>query len=205
MNKQRQTMLWASSAALMGALGWVGWRRWRREIETPSYQVLATKGGLEVRQYGPAVVAATDLQGSFTESLRAGFHLLAGYIFGGNQRHQSIAMTAPVGLQRRGNAWRMTFVMPSSFSSLETLPAPNDSRVQLEPVPGRRVAVRRFSGSATEAAMKEEEAWLLAELRRQGLRPVGAPVLAQYNAPFVPPFMRRNEIHIDVQPLEWVH
>ena len=205
MNKQRQSVLWASGAALMGALGWAGWRRWRRETETPAYRVLATKGDVEVRQYGPSLVAATELQGSFSDSLNAGFHRLAGYIFGGNQRQQSIAMTAPVNMQRLGNAWRMSFFMPSAFSSLEALPSPKDSRVHLEPVPGRRVAVRRFSGVATEAVVKEEEAWLLAELRERGLRPVGAPVLAQYNSPFVPAFLRRNEILIDVQPLEWVH
>src|SRR6218665_4168645 len=50
MNKQRQSVLWASGAALMGALGWAGWRRWRRETETPAYRVLATKGNVEVRR-----------------------------------------------------------------------------------------------------------------------------------------------------------
>jgi len=204
MDRQRQAVVWASGAALVGALGWVGWRRWRQGTETPDYRVLAVKGGLEVRQYGPLVVAATHLQGSFADSLETGFHRLAGYIFGGNQRRQSIAMTAPVGLQRQADVWRMTFVMPAALS-LETLPTPRDSRVLLEKVPARRVAVRRFSGRAHEATVKAQQEGLLAEIRRQGMRPVGAPVLAQYNSPFVPPFLRRNEILIEVQPLEWVH
>lgn len=205
MNRQTQTVLWTSGAALAGAVGWMGWRLLKEKTsEGPRYRVLAEKEGLELRQYLPSLVAVTDVEGSFAESLNTGFHRLAGYIFGGNRRGQSIAMTVPVGLQRRGNLRRMTFVMPAGFS-LEALPAPRDARVRLESVPPKRVAVRRFSGHASEARTRAEEARLIEDLKRQGLRPLGEPVLAQYNSPMVPPFLRHNEILIDVEPIAPVH
>ncbi len=226
MNKQTRTVLWASGTVLAGALGWAGWRLFQeKNIEEPEYRVLSVKDGVELREYVPTLVAVTEVEGEFDASLNEGFRRLAGYIFGGNRSKQSIsmtapvglqrasdsaqggeriAMTAPVGLQRSGQVWRMTFVMPSDYT-LETLPEPVDTRVRLETVPGKRVAVRSFSGSAPESVAKAEEARLLEDLREQGLRPVGEPVLAQYNSPFMPPFLRRNEIQVDVQAVEPVH
>lgn len=225
MNKQTRTVLWASGTALVGALGWAGWRLFQeKNVEVPEYRVLSVKDGVELREYGPTIVAVTEVEGDFDASLEAGFRRLAGYIFGGNRSKQSIAMTAPVGLQRAsdseqgeriamtapvgmqrsGPVWRMTFVMPSEYT-LETLPEPVDTRVRLESVPGKRVAVRSFSGSAPESVANAEQARLLEELRKLGLRAVGEPVLAQYNSPFMPPFLRRNEIQVDVQPVEPVH
>lgn len=224
MNKQSRTALWASGAVVAGALGWAGWRLFKeKDTPEPAYRVLSVKDDVELRQYEPTLVAVTELQGEFDASLNEGFHRLAGYIFGGNQRKQSLAMTAPVGMQQRGvgqserlemtapvgmqrqgAVWRMTFVMPEGYT-LETLPEPLDARVRLESVPGKRVAARRFSGSAPESVAKTEQARLLEDLRKQGLRPVGEPVLAQYNSPFMPPFLRRNEILVDVEAEESVH
>ncbi|HYO74485.1 MAG TPA: heme-binding protein [Archangium sp.] len=225
MNKQTRKVLWASGTVLAGALGWAGWRLFQeKNLEEPGYRVLSVKEGVELREYVPTLVAVTEVEGEFDASLNEGFRRLAGYIFGGNRSKQSIAMTAPVGLQRAsgseqgeriamtvpvgmqrsGQVWRITFVVPSEYT-LETLPEPVDTRVRLERVPGRRVAVRRFSGSAPESVAKAEQERLLEDLRQQGLRPVGEPVLAQYNSPFMPPFLRRNEILVDVQAVEPVH
>ncbi|HEX5746162.1 MAG TPA: heme-binding protein [Archangium sp.] len=225
MNKQTRTVLWASGTVLAGALGWAGWRLLQeRNLEEPGYRVLSVKQGVELREYVPSLVAVTEVEGEFDASLNEGFRRIAGYIFGGNRSKQSIsmtapvgvqrasgsgeseriAMTAPVGMQRSGQVWRITFVMPSEYT-LETLPEPVDARVRLETVPGRRVAVRSFSGSAPESVAKAEQARLLEDLRAQGLSPVGEPVLAQYNSPFMPPFLRRNEILVDVQAVEPVH
>jgi SOUL heme-binding protein len=225
MNRQTRAVLWASGTAVVGALGWAGWRLFQeKHLEAPEYRVLSVKDGVELREYAPTLVAVTEVEGEFNASLNEGFRRIAGYIFGGNRGKQSIsmtapvglqrasdsepgeriAMTAPVGLQRSGPVWRVTFVMPSEYT-LETLPEPVDARVRLETVPGKRVAVRSFSGSASESVAKAEQARLLEDLREQGLRPVGEPVLAQYNSLLMPPFLRRNEILVDVQAVEPVH
>eukprot|EP01036_Dinobryon_divergens_P000096 gene96-111_t len=44
----------------------------------------------------------------------AAFNQLAGYIFGGNQPQQKMAMTTPVIFQE-SNSRKMSFVMPSKF------------------------------------------------------------------------------------------
>lgn len=217
--------MWASGAALVGALGWVGWHFFsEKRLEKPRYRVLNDRTDVEIRQYAASLVAATELQGSFEQAVDTGFHRLAGYIFGGNRgprapedrvparlmhesaplQGQRLEMTAPVGLQRRGGGWRMTFLMPSEFT-LDTLPEPLDSRVRLAAEPARRVAVRRFSGPASESAAKAEEARLLEDIKRLGLRPLGEPVLAQYNSPFLPSFLRHNEILVEVEELLPLH
>ncbi|MET0405972.1 MAG: heme-binding protein [Cystobacter sp.] len=204
MNRQRQVVAWASGAAVVGALGWAGWKVFHKKTEEPEYRVLGEHGGVEVRQYAPTLVAVTEVEGAFDAAVNEGFHRLAGYIFGGNQRELSLSMTAPVGLRREGPRWRMTFVMPEGYT-LDTLPEPLDSRVRLEMVPGKRVAAWRFSGKVPESVARAEETRMLGLLREQGLHPKGKPVLAQYNSPFVLPFLRRNEILVDVSAPEAMH
>jgi hypothetical protein len=219
MNKQRQAWVLGTGAALAGVLAWAGKRVLsERAAGQPAFESLGEQEGVELRQYPPLAVAATHVEGTFASSVEEGFHRLAGYIFGDNLKKQSfdpaapevlqhrywipegerIEMTAPVFLQREGEAWRMTFVMPSGFT-LESLPVPADARIRLEAVAPKRMAALRFSGRATEEAVKARTAELLERLHRQRLHPVGEPLLAQYNSPFVPSFLRKNEILIEVR------
>ena len=55
-------------------------------------------------------------------------------------------MTAPVNLEKTGGKYRITFLMPSRYT-LETLPEPLDSRVELKEVPSRLMAAIRYSGT----------------------------------------------------------
>lgn len=223
MSRRQQVKIvkWVVGSVAALALLWVGRRVLvASQVEEPAYQRLAQYDGFELREYAPTVVAATEVQGDFRQSLDEGFRRLAGYIFGGNRRQQEISMTAPVSLQRtppseqgerismtapvsaerQEQGWRVTFVMPSEYT-LETLPQPVDERVRLEPVPARKVAVLRFSGRATEDMAEAHKAELLQRLEGQGLRATGQPVLAQYNPPWTPPFLRRNEILVPVESL----
>jgi hypothetical protein len=121
-------------------------------VEEPKFTLAIRDGPFEIRDYQAAVVAEVTVTGDRREAASKGFRLLAGYIFGGNRRHQSIAMTAPVAQERAGQkiamtapvtqtqqdgAWVVRFTMPSAYS-LETLPEPNDPRVHLR-VRGRSV------------------------------------------------------------------
>ncbi len=63
-------------------------------VEEPQYEVLQSIDGVEIRQYQATVQAVTILPGSSDTS--EGFRRLAGFIFGGNNKEQKIAMTAPV-------------------------------------------------------------------------------------------------------------
>ena len=163
-------------------------------IEEPDWQLIGNLEGVELRQYAPSIQAQTSLKGSGETS--AGFRRLAGFIFGGNDQKQQIAMTAPVA-ETLGNASPvMAFTMPSAYD-VKDLPLPNDNSVSVVEVPERKLAVISFSGWATKAKIERKSRELLAILERQGIEVIGGPSLHQYNPPWTPPFMRRNEIVVE--------
>jgi hypothetical protein len=182
--------------------------------EEPDFKVIQKSGALEVREYPPLIAAEVVVGGDRGQAVNAGFRLLAGYIFGGNTRRQSIAMTAPVvQAPARGESiamtapvvqtgangtWTVRFIMPRGYT-LDTLPTPNDQRVHLIPLPAARMAVVRFSGLAHEPDIQEKTTELRAFLAAQQLVAAGPPSLARYNPPWTLWFMRRNEIMIPVQ------
>ncbi len=166
-------------------------------IEKPQFTVLDRFGDIEIRQYAPYVVAETIVGDGygFGSAGNEAFRRLAGYIFGNNRDDDKIAMTAPVNQSSNSEGWRVTFMMPSKYR-LETLPEPLDARVELRQVPGRIVAALSYSGGWGEQKYSRNEARLLAGLEEAGLEAAGEPEFARYNAPFMPPFLRRNEVLI---------
>ena len=182
-------------------------------IEEPGYELVRKSDGYELRRYAGYCVAETEVAGSQTDAGNAGFRILAKYIFGANQSQQSIAMTAPV-LQAQSETIAMTapvtqqpgaapgtyvvqFTMPSKYT-LQTLPQPNDAQVRLRQLPDRLVAVRTYGGGWSLARYDTEFAALLEAMQRDGLVAIGAPQWARYNSPFSLPFMRRNEIWLEI-------
>lgn len=181
--------------------------------EEPPFTVIAAQGDFEVRDYAAMVAAEVAVTGDRKAAAGKGFRLLAGYIFGGNSRKQGIPMTAPVTqaaaagekiamtapvLKTGGNGtWVVRFIMPRG-STLDTLPRPNDSRVQLRALPPARVAVVRFSGLARQADVEAKTRAVAQFVKARQLQAIGAPFLAQYDPPWTLWFMRRNEVMIPV-------
>jgi hypothetical protein len=185
-------------------------------VATPPYTVLSEHEGYEIREYAPQIVAEVIVEGDFEASLNRGFRKLAGFIFGDNTApsgtgdSQAIAMTAPV-LEElatsspiamtapvleevaAGDKRKVTFVMPAQYS-MATIPKPRDPDVRLVEIPARRYAASRFSGWVDGKRASRMKARLLEDLTRDKQSPDGAPALAQYDPPWTPPFMRRNEI-----------
>jgi hypothetical protein len=196
------TALLASSAAMA--------------IEEPGFRVLDKDGAFELREYAPHLVAETRVEASFTDAGNAAFQRLFRYISGDNVAQQKIAMTAPVTQSRdaargekiamtapvtqvaAGNAWTVAFVVPAKYS-LDTVPQPRDPRVEIRAVPAQLVASWRYSGRWTEGNYREAEARLREQIAKRGLEASGEPILARYNPPFMPSFMRRNEVLIPVE------
>jgi hypothetical protein len=182
-------------------------------VETPSYTVVLHEGAFEVRDYPALVVAEVTVQGDQKEAAGNGFRMLAGYIFGGNKQRRRVAMTAPVTQQASSEkiamtapveqtqatpgTWVVRFTMPRKWS-LQTLPVPDDPRVELRETAPARFAVLRFSGLARPNDVRARSDELRARVEAHGLRALGPVSLAQYNPPWTPWFMRRNEVMVKV-------
>jgi hypothetical protein len=183
-------------------------------IEQPKYTVESKDGDIELRRYAPYIVAEVSLAGDQGETVQRGFRILAGYIFGGNAGRAKIAMTAPVAQQPEGEKiamtspvaqtpdgagrWTVQFMMPSSYT-LDTLPKPNDPAIHFRVEPARTAAVLSFSGVAREGNYRERTAQLTRWISAKGLTAEGPAVLAQYDPPWTPWFMRRNEVMVTVR------
>lgn len=178
--------------------------------EQPRYTVSQTSDGFEVRDYAPYVVAETAAAGEAESASDAAFRRLFDYIAGKNAgaqeismtapvttTPQKIAMTAPVTQASRDGAVVMQFMMPSTYT-LETLPKPSDPAVSLRAMPGKRVAVMRYSGSWSQGLYEEKLAALRSEVAKAGLETMGEPVWARYDPPFTPWFLRRNEVMLEL-------
>ena len=106
-------------------------------------------------------------------------------------------MTAPVTQSVTHGGFLVQFVMPRSFT-MATLPEPIDTRVVLREVTQRRFAVIRYSGSSGQTNYDTQLDKLRSAVVRAAIATQGEPVFARYDAPFVPTFLRRNEIWLGV-------
>ncbi|MEF8855411.1 MAG: heme-binding protein [Haloarculaceae archaeon] len=113
---------------------------------------------------------------------------------------ESIAMTAPVrsrSVESEGNEVRMAFYLPPEYDS-ERAPDPTESTGTVVTEPSRTVAVDRFSWYAPRWRVSRRTRSLRSTLERNAFEPVGEPYLLRYNDPWTPPFMRRNEVALEV-------
>jgi SOUL heme-binding protein len=174
-------------------------------VEEAPHQVLLRDGDFEIRQYPALIVAETTVHADRNSAASAGFRWLAGYIFGGNAKKQSIAMTAPViearpeGMSAAGESgeWVIRFVMPQGFS-LANLPKPDAEKIVLREEQAARWAVLKFSGLASDDSVAKKTIELAAAMKARNLAPDGYPIIAQYDPPWTLPFLRRNEIMIPI-------
>ncbi len=209
--KKRWKMIAAIVAVLV--LGGVLAGPIMNEVERPDYEVISSAGqNIEIRRYEPMIIAQVTMRGKREEAIGDGFRLLADYIFGNNtvsqeiamtapvqqQASEKIAMTAPVQQQAKGNAWTVSFVMPSEYT-METLPKPNNERVMLKQVPAKRVIAITFSDTNSDANIAEHERQLKAYIQANNLQTTGQPTYAFYNPPWTLPPMRRNEVMIELE------
>jgi hypothetical protein len=91
----------------------------------------------------------------------------------------------------------MEFFLPAEYTP-ESAPRPTDPRVELLIQPARTVAALAFSGYARGRKIEKGKSELLETLERAGIESIDEPTLLQYNDPYTPPFMRRNEVCIEV-------
>ena len=183
-------------------------------IEEPTYTILRTLNGLELREYAGYTVAEVVVNADANDAGSRAFPILAGYIFGKNKGERKMAMTAPVTQTAVPVKLEMTapvtqtvtaggylvqFVLPKGVT-LANAPEPLDTRVVLREVKPQRMAVIRYSGFWSDSNFNEHLVKLQSGLRSADIPWTGEPVYSRYDGPTTPWFLRRNEIWLQVAP-----
>jgi len=185
--------------------------------ETPKYSVSKKQNEIEIRQYSGYIQAEVTVEDTnYKSAIERGFSLLAGYIFGNNISRQKIEMTTPVQASQSekiamttpvtvtgDSSFTVAFIMPAEYT-LKTLPQPKDTRVHFTPIPARTMAAIRFSGYFQQATIQKNKLRLSQWLDEQGLETEGDFIVAGYNPPWVPGFLARNEVLIQIKSTDAV-
>jgi effector-binding domain-containing protein len=171
-------------------------------FKEPEFSLVNRVGNIEIRNYHPMIIAEVSVAGTMETASSNGFRMIADFIFGNNTslsgKSEKIAMTVPVVIFKNGDNWSFHFVMPSKYS-LESLPKPNNPKIKITKVQDRRCAVLRFSGSVNEEKFISKAEELISWITAENLEMIGVPELARYNPPWTLPFLRRNEVMIEIE------
>lgn len=182
-------------------------------IETPKFNVIKKQKPFELRHYSAYISAQVEVEGSdIRDAANRGFSPLANYIFGENTSadkismtapvmakpsKEKIAMTAPVTVSGEGK-YQVSFSMPGKYT-LKNLPVPNNPRVRFIENPEQIIAVIKFSGPFQQPNFDKHLEKLREWMKAQNLTPAGEPIIAGYDPPFTPWFLKHNEILIAVK------
>ena len=186
-------------------------------IETPKYSVIKKDGNIELREYSEYILATVLVKSSTHNSAgNNAFSTLANYIFGNNVDSSKINMTVPVMSQQKvlskniamtapvtianssSDNYAVSFTMPSEYT-METIPKPKSDLVKLQEIKKHRAVALLFSGYSGESKVKKKTQVLREWVKAENLTEVGAPLLARYDPPWKPGFVRRNEVILDVK------
>ena len=192
-----KTLIWIAGSVLIlgGVVSFFSFRF--KGIETPNYKVIKTIGEVEIREYPKMILAQTKLGGSkFDSNGNRGFSTVAGYIFGGNQQQQKIAMTSPVIMNMSETEASMSFVMPSQYQ-ISDLPTPNSTAVSLVKQDSMKLAVLRFGGFSSDEKIAKHAQLLTQVLEKNNIRTKGSLLYMGYNAPW-DVINRRNEVAFQI-------
>jgi hypothetical protein len=183
--------------------------------EEPEFILISQDGEFEIREYKPKIIATVEVNGDFDDASSQGFKLLADYIFGNNLLDGSskkISMTAPVEMaplsenlsitssimdDAINNQWLVNFIMPKEYR-LDSLPKPNNPKVNIIEIPTEKYAVIVFSGLVRESSYAEKVELLSNYLKRNNYTQQGAIKIARYNPPWTLPFLRKNELMVRI-------
>lgn len=169
-------------------------------LQEPPYSVVETCDLYEIRDYEGYSVASTLMtKGEDMATAGNAFNTLAAYLFGENKESKSMAMATPVTTTSLGE---MRFYLADA-----QIPLPLEKdEVEIMEIPPARLAVRKFTGFATDGEVARQKDTLLQALEMDGVEldvahgAIVPHVVFQYNPPYTIPIVRRNEIAVPVRP-----
>jgi len=169
----------------------------QRNIETYSYELIKKYKGFEVRMYEESLFTSVKLpKTEYKEMSSKGFSILAGYIFGGNESNEKIAMTSPVSMSLE-DSMTMMFMVPKKYDK-EDLPKPDQTKIEFHKEPAKKVAAISFGGWANDEKIEKYKNKLISALDKEGLPYANRFYFFGYNAPYEV-FNRKNEIIVDLE------
>lgn len=169
----------------------------QRNIETYPYTVIKKYDAFEVRSYEATLFSTVQLPGnSYKGASNRGFSILAGYIFGGNDKSEKIAMTSPVAMSLQ-DTMTMMFMVPKKFNK-ETLPKPNESKIEFKEEPAKIAAAITFGGWASDEVIEKYKQELKAALDSKGIKYTNRFYFLGYNPPFEV-LNRKNEVIVELE------
>lgn len=120
---------------------------------------------------------------------------MAGYIFGGNEKNQKIAMTSPVAMSLE-DSMTMMFLVPKQFTK-EDLPAPIGKDIEFTEMPEKTLAAITFGGWADSDKIEKYKKQLTEALDAQGIAYTENFYFLGYNPPFEM-VGRKNEVIVEL-------
>jgi DNA gyrase inhibitor GyrI len=206
----------ATVIVLLGSVALFGpSSRARGGHDGPGYRVVERDGNMEVRDYEEYTTAYVDVASDFDGAIYAGFMKLFNYISGKNTNRSKIKMTVPVTEEQvtgsekipmtapvtsekvSGDVYRVSFIMPANYT-LDTLPVPDDKGIKFKRLEPYRAAVTTFPGRMNESLANKKSEELKRWLDKNGLQARSNFIAAQYDPPWIPGFMRKNEVIVEI-------
>jgi len=170
--------------------------RGQKGIEKYPFNVVKKYDTFEVRDYEATLFTSVKLQTKdYKKGSSQGFSMLAGYIFGGNETNEKIAMTSPVSMSLE-DSMTMMFMVPKKFNK-ETLPKPNQETIDFYEAPAKRMAAISFGGWANDEKIGKYKEVLKEALDKEGITYTSKFYFFGYNAPFEL-LNRKNEVLVEL-------
>jgi len=168
----------------------------QKNIESYPYTIDKKYGLFEVRSYEATLFTSVKLSTQkYEEGSSQGFSILAGYIFGGNETNEKIAMTSPVAMSL-GDFMTVMFMVPKE-NEQKGLPKPNQSQIAFREEPAKRMAVITFGGWSSDEKIEQHKHQLTAALDAEGIAYTNRFYAFGYNAPYEV-LNRKNEVAVEL-------
>lgn len=164
------------------------------KYETLDYEVLVKDDEYEIRKYVDFFIV--EYENEDDPEIDDGFGSLFKYISSDNKDNQKISMTSPVIQEVTEENKKMAFVVPGKLG--QHIPEPNNPNLKVKKIDEGLFGVIRYSGFSNKSKelkmTKKLEQWIF----KNSYETQSNYMLAFYNAPFIPPMLRRNEIWVRI-------
>ena len=175
------------------------------DYERPSFEVILQKENLAIRDYASVMVVEMQVTASRQDAAGDAFRSLFNYISGNNEDNLEIPMTSPVAqtqvskaLDNGDGKWAIRFFIPRKTVD-DGAPLPKEDNVTLVRLKAQRFASISFKGSQSDKKIRDNTAKLEAFISENNYTISGSPVFAFYDPPFIPWFLRDNEILLPIE------